>query len=67
MQKEINIQVSPEQAADPDLLKSAVSRSSGLTAGEIRHVEILKRSIDARQKKVRINLRVRIFVHEDFE
>ncbi len=67
MQKEINIQVSPEQAADPALLKSAVSRSSGLPAGEIRHVEILKRSIDARQRKVRINLRVRIYVHEDFE
>jgi uncharacterized FAD-dependent dehydrogenase len=67
MQKEINIQVSPEQAADPALLKSAVSRSSGLPAGEIRHVEILKRSIDARHRKVRINLRVRIYVHEDFE
>jgi uncharacterized FAD-dependent dehydrogenase len=67
MQKEINIQVSPEQAADPALLKSAVSRSAGLPAGEIRHVEILKRSIDARQRKVRINLRVRIYVHEDFE
>lgn len=67
MRKEINIQVSPEQAADPALLKSAVSKSARLPADEIRHVEILKRSIDARQRKVRINLRVRIYVHEDFE
>ena len=67
MRKEINIQVSPEQAADSVLLKSVVSKSARLPADEIRHVEILKRSIDARQKKVRINLRVRIYVHEDFE
>ncbi len=30
MQKEINIQVSPEQAADPALLKSVVSIKSGI-------------------------------------
>ena len=67
MQKEINIQVSPEQAADSTLLKSALSRHAGFPVNEIRHIEILKRSIDARQRKVRVNLRVRIYVHEDFE
>ena len=67
MQKEISIQVSPEQAAEPSLLKSEVSRKSGFPIDEIRHVEILKRSIDARQRKVRINLLVRIYVHENYE
>ncbi len=67
MQKEISIQVSPEQAAEASLLKIEVSRKSGFPSDEIRHVEILKRSIDARQRKVRINLRVRIYIREDYE
>ena len=67
MQKEINLQVSPEQATDAVLLKSVVSNRTGFPADEIRHIEIVKRSIDARQKKVRINLRVRVYVQEDFE
>jgi uncharacterized FAD-dependent dehydrogenase len=67
MQKEISIQVSPEQAAEASLLKSEVSKKSGFPADEIRHVEILKRSIDARQRKVRVNLRVRIYINENYE
>lgn len=67
MQKEISIQVSPEQAAQPSLLKTQVSRHSGVPQSDIRHVEVLKRSIDARQRKIRINLRVRIYLQEDFE
>ncbi len=67
MQKEFNLQVNPEQAANPELLKSAVSRFSGFPASDIRHVEILRRSVDARQRKIRINLRVRVYVQEDFQ
>lgn len=66
MQREISIQVSPETAGNPAALKHFVSRQSGISSGEITHVEILKRSIDARQRKVKINLKVLIFVKEEF-
>src|SRR5690606_7520098 len=31
-----------------------------------KHIQILKRSIDARQKSIKINLKVLVFVNEDF-
>ena len=67
MQKEMNIQVSPETAASPGLLKKEVSKRSGYPESEIWHVEILKKSIDARQRQIRINLRVKIYLQEEFE
>ncbi len=66
MQREITLQVPPETAANSEALKQLVSRKAGIPSKEIRHVEIRKRSIDARQKKVKINLQVQVFVNEDF-
>ncbi len=66
MRIELQIQVSPEAAASQDKLRLQAARKSGLDAGKIRHVEILKRSIDARQKQIKVNLRVRLFVEEEY-
>ncbi len=65
MQKEFSFQVSPETAASAEALRHYVSREKGISLGEIKHIEILKRSIDARQKKVKVNLKVQVFVNED--
>ena len=67
MQYEFSIQVSPEIAADPDRLKIMVSRKNGISIDEIRHIQVLKRSIDARQKAIKVNLKIKVFVQEDFE
>jgi uncharacterized FAD-dependent dehydrogenase len=67
MQKEYSIQVSPEVASNTAALHHFVSKQSGIAFNEIRHIEILKHSIDARQKNIKINLKVRVFVNEDFE
>ena len=67
MKREINIQVSPETASDLELLKKEVSRKTGYPESEIWHLEPLKRSIDARQRNIRINLRLRIYLQEAFE
>ncbi len=67
MRHEFTIQVTPETAGNPDDLKYVVSRKTGIPSGEIRHVEIRKRSIDARQKKVKINLQVEVFINENFQ
>ncbi|WP_378173310.1 NAD(P)/FAD-dependent oxidoreductase [Aquimarina sp. SS2-1] len=66
MQYEFSIQVSPEVAANPDQLRTQVSRKNGLPQDEIRHIQILKRSIDARQKTIKVNLKIKVYVQEDF-
>ncbi len=65
MQKELQIQVSPETAQNQEQLKIYIAEQLSLAKNEINQVEILKRSIDARQKAVKINLKVKVFVNED--
>ena len=67
MQKEFQFQVSPQIAADLAELKQVVKRKFKLPPGEIKHIEILRKSIDARKKEVKVNLKIRVFVNEDFE
>ncbi len=66
MQHEFTIQVSPETAANATILKEDISRKNGIPLEDIRYVKIVKRSIDARQRVIKINLKVRVFVLEDF-
>lgn len=66
MRKEIEIKVTPEIAGEPELMKRFVSGSIGVPITEIHHVEIRRRSIDARGRQVHVNLRVEVFVGEDF-
>ncbi|HNW90681.1 MAG TPA: NAD(P)/FAD-dependent oxidoreductase [Bacteroidales bacterium] len=67
MQQEIQVQVSPEIVGNSRELLQAVSEKSGIPAGEIRHIEILKSSLDARQRIIKMNLLVKVFINEDFE
>ena len=64
MQKELQIQVTPETAQNQEQLKTYISRQFNHAKNEIIHVDILKRSIDARQKSVKINLKVNVFLNE---
>jgi hypothetical protein len=66
MKYQYQLRVSPEAAAKKELLWINVSSHSGIPISDISHVEVLKRSIDARQKAVKINLKVDVFVKEDF-
>lgn len=61
MSKELLIQVSPEVAVNPILLKEHIGKLIQTSVKEIQHITILKRSIDARQKAIKINLKVVIF------
>lgn len=64
MQQEFQIQVSPEVAQDNEQLKKYVAETQKINFDKIEHVEIVKRSIDARQRNVKINLRVNVFTKE---
>lgn len=65
MAQEIIFQVSPEIAANKNLLKQYLSQQIKVSAHEIKHISILKRSIDARQKSIKINLKVLIYFQDD--
>ena len=67
MPKELLIQVLPEIAASIPMLKAHISRMIQVPIAEIDTVSILKRSIDARQKAIKINLKVAVYFNgEDF-
>lgn len=66
MIQEFQLQVSPEVAQNQEQLKVFISRKYHIDPKEIRHVEILKRSIDARQNNVKINIKVAAFIQENF-
>ncbi|TDE53911.1 NAD(P)/FAD-dependent oxidoreductase [Flavobacterium sp. GT3P67] len=61
MPQELLLQVSPEIAANDLLLKNYLSKQIKVSVNEIQHVSILKRSVDARQKAIKINLKVVIY------
>ncbi len=67
MIKEYQLQVLPEVAANPSDLKVVVAKKFGLPQADIRHIEILRRSVDARKKPVKINVKILVYLHEDFE
>jgi uncharacterized FAD-dependent dehydrogenase len=61
---EYQIRVSPEVAAQEDRLKGWLADEYGFDATTICGVRILKRSIDARQRQIFVNLKVRVYVNE---
>jgi uncharacterized FAD-dependent dehydrogenase len=64
MTNEYQIRVVPEVAAQEDRLKSWIADEQGIDVRTIYGVRILKRSIDARQRQIYVNLKVRVYVNE---
>ena len=64
MIREVRLRVLPFQAADTEKIKQAVARETGDAAERILGMRILKKSIDARQRQVVVNLTVQAFVDE---
>lgn len=62
MPQELLLQTSPEIATNELLLKQYISKLIRVDAKEIQHISILKRSIDARQKVVKFNLKMVIYL-----
>ena len=64
MIQEYQIRVLPEQAANEQNIKSFISRDKGIDARTIKAIRVLKRSIDARQRTIFVNLKVRLYINE---
>ena len=56
MQKKISIQVLPEEANSEEAVKKYVALSCGISPSNVQGYYILRESIDARSKQVKINL-----------
>lgn len=64
MTKEFQLRVDPRTAADNECVAAFVARQGNFDRGRIKLLQILKRSIDARQRRVMVNLTVRCFIDE---
>ena len=67
MLKELQIRVSPRTAADTGRLTAYVADQLGVGERQISGIRVVKRSIDARQRQVVINLKIRVYVDEPFD
>lgn len=65
MPKDFQIQVSPEIAAKDVLLQEYVDRQLGISITEIKLIKVNKRSIDARQRDVKINLNISVYLKSE--
>jgi uncharacterized FAD-dependent dehydrogenase len=64
MIQEFQIRLDPHKASSEELIKDFIGREKGLDIRTINAVRILKRSIDARQRNIFVNLTVRLYIHE---
>lgn len=64
MTQELQLRILPEQAANEQSIKQYVAREKGLDVRTIQAVRTLKRSIDARQRTIYVNLTVRLYINE---
>lgn len=64
MIQELQLRILPEQAANEQSIKQYMAREKGWDVRTIQAVRTLKRSIDARQRTIFVNLTVRIYINE---
>ena len=64
MIQEIQVRVLPVVASSEQNIKRFVAEDRGIDIRTINAVRVLKRSIDARQRKIFINLTVRLYINE---
>lgn len=64
MIRQVQIDLSPAEAADQELIRKRSAGIAGIDAGSVSDVRILKRSVDARKQNIRINLIVEVFSGE---
>ncbi len=62
MLQKLQLRLKPEEAADDTRLRIAASTALNIDVNRIKRVDILRRSIDARQRRVMVNLSVQLHI-----
>ena len=65
MTNEYQVRMLPQQAASEAAMREFIAREKGIDARTIKHVRVLRRSIDARQRTIYINFKVRVYINEE--
>ncbi len=61
---EVELTLTPYEAFFVEQYKAAAARKAGIAPGDINHLQILRKSIDARSRSIRVSLALRIWVNE---
>ena len=67
MIKEIELVLLPEHSDDENFIRDSACKSLNISLERVKNVQILKRSIDARSRKVVFRIRLNVFIDEVFE
>jgi uncharacterized FAD-dependent dehydrogenase len=65
MYKDINIAVQPNEAVSDERILSAVSSFLKIDIKRIKEVRKIKRSVDARRRNIKVNLRLGVWIDEE--
>ena len=65
MGKQIQINLNPVVAADETAVKKIAASLAGIEPAAVSALRVIKRSVDARKKNIRVNLTVEVFSGED--
>lgn len=65
MINELQVRVTPETAYDELRLQIYISTTENIDVNRIKAIKIVKRSIDARQRNVMVNLKLRVYLDEE--
>ncbi|MDE7160558.1 MAG: NAD(P)/FAD-dependent oxidoreductase [Muribaculaceae bacterium] len=65
MTQDLTLRLSPREAATPEMLRGAVCRALRIKDTELNDLRVIRKSVDARQKNVVVNLGVRVATGED--
>ena len=63
--KEVQINLTPSAAADDAGIKKIAATLAGIDQSAISYIRVIKRSVDARKKSIRVNLTVEVFSGDD--
>lgn len=67
MPKELHLRISPDFIHNEDYIHEQICRELNVRIDDINHIEVLKRSIDARKRAIKYNLKVAVYLDEPFE
>lgn len=64
MVEEYQLRVLPQVACKEESIKQHLAKEKGLDVRTLQHIRVLKKSVDARQRTIFINLKVRAYINE---
>lgn len=65
MRKQVQLNLTPQAASDEAVIRRSSASVAGIDLSRVLFIRILKRSVDARKKNIRVNLSVEVFTEEE--